>query len=182
MYISLVIQRLFAILLDEERTLVGTEGFHADIVEMDVAGMVHPESFGRQDAPHRGFGIFRQFLIGGGSRFGLSSLLCDKDVAQKDVLHGMALHPRYGTTRRPCIADHEVGDAHIADAPHLRNLHRVAITAGAIGQTYKDWTFSTFHRKVRDIHILHHAAIDNLQREGTRATFRLMAEELRTLV
>ena len=47
MYISLVIQRLFAILLDEERTLIRTEGFHADVVEMDVAGMVHPESFGR---------------------------------------------------------------------------------------------------------------------------------------
>ena len=47
MYISLVIQRLFAILLDEERTLVRTEGFHADVVKKDVAGMVHPESFGR---------------------------------------------------------------------------------------------------------------------------------------
>ena len=52
MYISLVIQRLFAILLDEERSLIRIDGFHADIAEVDIAGMVHPEAFGRQDAPH----------------------------------------------------------------------------------------------------------------------------------
>ena len=71
---------LLTVLLEEQRPLIRIDGLHADIVKVDIMGVVHPESLGRQDAPHGGFGILLKLLIGGGSCFGLSSLLGDKDI------------------------------------------------------------------------------------------------------
>ena len=103
MYISLVIQRLFAILLDEERSLIRIDGFHADIAEVDIAGMVHPEAFGRQDAPHRGFGISLFFLILDGIVDGSkilnrhSTLVTERDIREPHILYRMPRQACDGT-------------------------------------------------------------------------------------
>ena len=41
-----VVAQLFAILLEKQRALVGHCGFHAHVVETNVAGMVHPKALG----------------------------------------------------------------------------------------------------------------------------------------
>ena len=87
-----------------------------------------------------------------------------------------------GTARRSCIVDEESGYAHTADAPYVVDFHGVAVAAGAVAQAYEDGTLGAFHREVRYVHVFHHAAVHDFQREGAGAALRLMAEELRTLV
>ena len=140
-----------------------------------------------QTTPHRRLGISLFFLIPDGVvdscevRSIHPTLVTECDIRKPDILYRMTGQTCDRTAHRTCIANLEIikvnaiDCAHMVDGNEFGNRVFIAVTtqsragisqfvaASAITQTDENGRFRTLDGEVRHVHILHHAAIDNLQ-------------------
>ena len=192
--------------LDEVRTGIGLFRQHLNIVELDVAGMTDEETLGGQRAPHRGLRVLLLLLIPDGivdmRQVGRhhAATVVQADVRERDVLHrvsrqaGDAAAHSAGITNVDVVEMHAIDAAYVFDGNEFGNGIIITLAAepfcgspqliapSAIAQTDEDGRLRALDADVRDADVLHHAAVDNLQRDGRRANLRRCAEELARLV